>query len=89
MTTDPTATGSRSSPPASTEARIFTDKYGGLLLPPGGYRTLKSFQLAQLVSDITVHFVELYIHRESRTRDQMVQATRSGVQNIPVPTCSV
>ena len=59
-----------------------TEIYGDLLLPSGGYRRLKSFQLAQLVYDITVHFVSLYIPKESRTCDQMVQAARSGVQNI-------
>jgi four helix bundle suffix protein len=48
----------------------------------GGYRKLKSFQLAQLVYDITVRFCERYVDRRSRTRDQMVQAARSGVQNI-------
>ncbi|MBE0502420.1 MAG: four helix bundle protein, partial [Desulfuromonadales bacterium] len=53
------------------------------LIPPhGGYRKLKSFQVAQLVFDVTVRFVEAYIDRFSRTRDQMVQAARSGVQNI-------
>ncbi len=48
----------------------------------GGYRKLKSFQVAQLVYDVTVRFSELYVDRFSRTRDQMVQAARSGVQNI-------
>jgi four helix bundle suffix protein len=48
----------------------------------GGYRKLKSFQVAQLAYDVTVRFVEAYIDRFSRTRDQMVQAARSGVQNI-------
>jgi len=48
----------------------------------GGYRKLKSFQIAQLVYDITVRFCELYVDKFSRTRDQMVQAARSGVQNI-------
>lgn len=48
----------------------------------GGYRNLKSFQVAQLVYDVTVRFCELYVDRFSRTRDQMVQAARSGVQNI-------
>lgn len=48
----------------------------------GGYRKLKSFQLAQLVYDVTVRFCERYISKFSRTRDQMVQAARSGVQNI-------
>ena len=48
----------------------------------GGYRKLKSFQIAQLVYDVTVRFCNLYIDRRSRTHDQMVQAARSGVQNI-------
>ena len=48
----------------------------------GGYRKLKSFQIAQLVYDITVRFCEKYIDKFSRTNDQMVQAARSGVQNI-------
>ncbi len=53
------------------------------LLPKhGGYRKLKSFQVAQLIYDVTVRFCELYINKRSRTHDQMVQAARSGVQNI-------
>ncbi len=48
----------------------------------GGYRKLKSFQVAQLVYDVTVRFCDLYIDPRSRTRDQMVQAARSGTQNI-------
>lgn len=53
------------------------------LLPKhGGYRKLKSFQLSQLVYDITVRFCDKYISKFSRTHDQMVQAARSGVQNI-------
>lgn len=59
-----------------------TERNGNLLLPSGGYEKLKSFQLARLVYDITVRFVELYIPDDSRTCDQMVQAARSGVQNI-------
>ena len=59
-----------------------TDKYGELLLPSGGYKNLKSFQLAQLIYDITDRFVELYVPKASRTCDQMVQAARSGAQNI-------
>lgn len=47
-----------------------------------GYRKLKSFQLAQLVYDLTVRFCDRCIDRRSRTHDQMVQAARSGVQNI-------
>lgn len=53
------------------------------LLPKhGGYRNLKSFQVAQLAYDVTVRFCDRYIGRRSRTHDQMVQAARSGVQNI-------
>jgi len=48
----------------------------------GGYRKLKSFQVAQLIYDITVRFCDRYIYKRSRTHDQMVQAARSGVQNI-------
>ncbi len=48
----------------------------------GGYRSLKSFQLAQPVYDVTVRFCDLYIDKRSSTHDQMVQAARSGVQNI-------
>ncbi|MDF1553712.1 MAG: four helix bundle suffix domain-containing protein [Deferrisomatales bacterium] len=56
---------------------------GEPLIPKhGGYRKLKSFQVAQLVYDVTVRFCERYVDRFSRTRDQMVQAARSGVQNI-------
>jgi len=53
------------------------------LLPlHGGYRHLKSFQIAQLAFDVTVRFADRYISLRSRTHDQMVQAARSGVQNI-------
>jgi four helix bundle protein len=48
----------------------------------GGYRKLKSFQVAQLCYDVTVRFCDRYISLKSRTHDQMVQAARSGVQNI-------
>ena len=53
------------------------------MIPPhGGYRKLKSFQVAQLAYDVTVRFCDRYIDKRSRTHDQMVQAARSGVQNI-------
>lgn len=48
----------------------------------GGYRELKSFQQAELVYDATVRFCDRFIDRRSRTHDQMVQAARSGRQNI-------
>ena len=48
----------------------------------GGYRNLKSFQVSQLVYDITIRFCDKFISTRSRTHDQMIQAARSGVQNI-------
>ncbi len=53
------------------------------LIPPhGGYRELQSYQMAEIVFDATVVFCDRFIDRRSRTHDQMVQAARSGKQNI-------
>jgi four helix bundle suffix protein len=53
------------------------------LLPKhGGYRRLRGFRVAERVYDLTVLFCDRFIDRRSRTHDQMVQAARSGVQNI-------
>jgi four helix bundle suffix protein len=53
------------------------------LLPKhGGYKNLLSYQLAELVFDITVLFCEKYVRISDRTNDQMVQSARSGFQNI-------
>ena len=53
------------------------------LIPPhGGYRKLRSFQCAQIVYDATVIFCDRFVEKRSRMRDQMIQAARSGVQNI-------
>lgn len=54
----------------------------GLIPPHGGYRKLRSFQCAELVYDATVIFCKRFVEKRSRTHDQMVQAARSGVQNI-------
>ena len=53
-----------------------------LIATHGGYRQLKSFQHAELVYDATVKFCDRFIDKRSRTHDQMVQAARSGRQNI-------
>lgn len=53
-----------------------------LIQSHGGYKSLKSFQVARLIFDITVRFCDKFIGKRSRTHDQMVQAARSGVQNI-------
>ena len=48
----------------------------------GGYRKLKSFQVAQIVYDVTVRFCDRYVEKRSRTHDQMVQAARSGYKTL-------
>jgi four helix bundle suffix protein len=50
--------------------------------PSGGYRTLRSFQVATRIYDATVDFCKRFVDARSRTVDQMVQAARSGRQNI-------
>ena len=52
------------------------------IAPHGGYSNLKSYQMAEIVHDATVVFCNRFIDRRSRTHDQMVQAARSGKQNI-------
>lgn len=60
-----------------------TNKLGeNLTFIHGGYRDLKSFQMSTIVYDLTVEFCEKFINKKSRTHDQMVQAARSGRQNI-------
>jgi len=60
-----------------------TSKNFPQLIPPhGGYRNLQSYQMAEIVFDATVAFCDRFIERRSRTHDQMVQAARSGKQNI-------
>ncbi|MCA1659344.1 MAG: four helix bundle suffix domain-containing protein [Verrucomicrobiaceae bacterium] len=50
--------------------------------PHGGYEDLLSFQKARIVYDGTVRFCERFLQKRDRTYDQMVQAARSGKQNI-------
>lgn len=54
----------------------------GFIPPHGGYQKLLSYQKAEIVYDATVYFCNRFIDRRSRTHDQMVQAARSGKQNI-------
>jgi len=58
------------------------DTKTNLTFPSGGFRRLKTFILGRVIYDVSVRFAELYIPKNSRTQDQMVQAARSGVQNI-------
>lgn len=48
----------------------------------GGYRKLKVYRVAEIIYDITYYFTSHYLSKGDRTIDQMVQAARSGKQNI-------
>ena len=54
----------------------------GFIPPHGGHQNLLSYQKAQIVFDATVYFCSRFIDKKDRTYDQMVQAARSGKQNI-------
>jgi len=54
----------------------------GFIPPHGGYEDLISFQKARIVYDGTIRFCDRFVDKRSRTHDQMVQAARSGKQNI-------
>ena len=48
----------------------------------GNFRELIAFQKAECIYDITYYFAHKYLAQKDRTIDQMIQATRSGKQNI-------
>jgi four helix bundle suffix protein len=54
----------------------------GFIPVHGGYKNLLSYQKAEIIYDATVHFCDRFINKHDRTHDQMVQAPRSGKQNI-------
>ena len=59
----------------NNEKQGFIPKYGG-------YRNLISYQKAEIIYDGTVYFTKRFYRKPDRTIDQMVQAARSGKQNI-------
>jgi len=63
--------------------RSLPPRDGDTFIPPhGGYESLISFQKARIVYDGTMRFCERFLNPRDRTNDQMVQAARSGKQNI-------
>ena len=54
----------------------------GFIPKHGGYQKLLAYQRAEIVYDATLKFCDDLIGRRTRTHDQMVQAARSGKQNI-------
>jgi four helix bundle suffix protein len=61
--------------PANSNNRGFIPKHGG-------YRNLLSYQKAEIIYDGTIYFTKRFYRKPDRTIDQMIQATRSGKQNI-------
>ena len=62
------------------QSRLTTD---GFIPAHGGFEKLHSYRKAVIVHDATVRFCDGFIARHGdRTRDQMIQAARSGKQNI-------
>ena len=59
-----------------------SDDQPGFLPSHGNYQELLSYQKAEVVYDLTYRFCERFLKRGDRTIDQMVQAARSGKQNI-------
>lgn len=58
-------------------------------LPHGGsYKNLIAYQKAECVYDVTFYFAHHYLENGDRTIDQMVQAARSGKQNIAEGTAA-
>lgn len=53
-----------------------------ILRPHGSYRDLKAYQNSEIIHDATVAFCRRFLRYPDRTIDQMVQAARSGKQNI-------
>ena len=62
--------------------RTHSSQSEGFTPTHGGYEDLLSFQKARIVFDGTMRFCDRFVDKRSRTRDQMVQAARSGKQNI-------
>jgi four helix bundle suffix protein len=59
-----------------------TSDESGFITAHGHYRELLSYQKAEVIYDLTFRFCERFLKRGDRTIDQMVQAARSGKQNI-------
>ena len=67
---------------SSHQSHVSPASPGAFIPPHGGYEDLLSFQKARIVYDGTVWFCGRYLEKRDRTYDQMVQAARSGKQNI-------
>jgi four helix bundle suffix protein len=83
--TKATKTTGRDRRPLSSLKPLSSLPYGkpaGFIPPHGGYKKLLSYHKALVVYDATLYFCNRFVDKKSRTHDQMVQAARSGKQNI-------
>jgi four helix bundle suffix protein len=67
---------------SSGQAALRSTAAGRVYGKHGGYRKLKVYQLAEMLYDYTCRFCDRYVPKKDRHHDQMVQAARSGYQNI-------
>ena len=68
--------------PQKTRAVSNQTNNKGFIPPHGGYTNLITYQKAEIIYDGTVYFTKRFFGKYDRTIDQMVQAARSGKQNI-------
>ena len=74
--------------PTAGDYCIFVVKFGSnmdtneFLQQKGNYRSLRVYDVSKIIYDITFIFTRRFLSANDRTRDQMVQAARSGKQNI-------
>jgi four helix bundle suffix protein len=66
----------------SCDSQSSHDSHSSILPPRGDYQTLLSYQKSEVVYQITYRFCQRFLKKGDRTVDQMVQAARSGKQNI-------
>ena len=59
----------------------FVEK-GKLIRQKGDYKNLISYRKVDVIFCLTYYFVEHFLQKGDRTCDQMIQAARSGKQNI-------
>src|SRR5689334_8117538 len=64
------------------QGKAIATRTDGFIPPHGGYQKLLSYHKALIVYQATLYFCDRFIDKHSRTHDQMVQAARSGKQNI-------
>jgi len=66
----------------SDQRAMRSDAAGRVYGKHSGFRKLKAYQVAELCYDFTCRFCNRYVPFKDRHHDQMVQAARSGYQNL-------